>query len=182
MDSNLEGTTALITGACSSIGETTARLLAAASCNTVRAARHEDRPNDLARELGDHALPTLADVTDEGACEKHIEKAVERFGALDVLVNNAGLGNDGSVDGGEPENGRTMFAVKMLFSKYKTTRTALWRPADRRQRRAGQFIVGTGGEPGGKQYGPDDPNMQVKKRNPPASWSSPFALVLTAGT
>ena len=120
MDSNLEGTTAFITGACSSIGETTARLLAAASCKTVRAARHEDRPNDLAREFGDHALPTPADVTDEGACEKLIEKAVERFGALDVLVNNAGLGNDGSVVGGGPENGRTMFAVNASFRVHKT--------------------------------------------------------------
>jgi NADP-dependent 3-hydroxy acid dehydrogenase YdfG len=74
MDSTLEGTRALITGASSSIGETTTRLLAAASCNTVRAARHEDRPDDLARELGDRALPILADVTDEGPCKKLVEK------------------------------------------------------------------------------------------------------------
>ncbi len=80
MDSNLEGKTALITGASSGIGETTARFLAAASCNTVRAARREDRLNDLVRELGDSTLAIPADVTDLSACEKLVGKTVERFG------------------------------------------------------------------------------------------------------
>ena len=66
MDSNLEGKTAVITGASSGIAETASRPPAAAGCNTVLAARREDCPNDLARELGDHAFPIPADVTDEG--------------------------------------------------------------------------------------------------------------------
>ena len=114
MDSNLQGKTALITGASSGIGEATACLLTSASCNTVLAARREDRLHDLARELGNLALPIPNDVTDAAACGLLVEKTVERFGALDVLVNNAGLGNDGSVVGGKPENGRTMFDVNVL--------------------------------------------------------------------
>jgi NADP-dependent 3-hydroxy acid dehydrogenase YdfG len=70
MDSNLEGKTALITGASSGIGEAPARLLAAKGCNTVLAARREDRLNNLAKELGDSALPIPADVTDAAVCEK----------------------------------------------------------------------------------------------------------------
>ncbi len=117
---NLEGKTALITGASSGIGEATARLLAATGCDTVLAARREDRLNDLAKELGDRALPVSADVTDAAACEKLVEKAVERYGALDVLVNNAGLGINGSVAEGDPKNWRTMFDVNVSFRGHKT--------------------------------------------------------------
>jgi NADP-dependent 3-hydroxy acid dehydrogenase YdfG len=119
MDSNLEGRTAPITGASSGIGEATARLLAATGCNTVLAARREDRLNNLAKELGDSALPIPADVTDAAVCEKLVEKAVKRFGALDVLVNNAGLGINGSVVEGEPGNWRTMLDVNTSFREHK---------------------------------------------------------------
>jgi NADP-dependent 3-hydroxy acid dehydrogenase YdfG len=120
MDSKLEGKTALITGASSGIGETTARLLTSAGFNTVLAARREDRLHNLAKELGDSALPIPADVTDATACEKLVEETVERFGTLDVLVNNAGLGINGSVVEGEPENWRTMFDVNVLGVLYAT--------------------------------------------------------------
>ena len=120
MDPNLEGKTALITGASSGIGEATARLLTSAGCNTVLAARRKVRLHNLADELGGSALPIPADVTDAAACEKLVEKAVERFGALDVLVNNAGLGINGSVVEGEPEDWRTMFDVNVLGVLYAT--------------------------------------------------------------
>jgi len=59
------------------------------------------------------------DVTDVADCEKLVEKTVERFGALDVLVNNAGLSINGSVVEGEPENWRTMFDVNVSFRGHK---------------------------------------------------------------
>jgi NADP-dependent 3-hydroxy acid dehydrogenase YdfG len=92
MGVNLEGKSVLITPA---PPRTSAR--------PPPASRREDRLNDLARELGDHALPIPADVSDEEACEKLVEKAVERFGTLDVLVNDAGLGINVLVVEGESE-------------------------------------------------------------------------------
>jgi len=55
---------------------------------------------------------------------------------LDVLINNAGLGNNGSVVEGEPENWRTMFAVNTSFRNHKTARASLRRVALRGRRRA----------------------------------------------
>ena len=135
MDSNLEGKTAPITGASSGIGEATARLLAATGCDTVLAARREGRLNNLAKAFGDHALPIPADVTDAAVCELLVEKAVERFGAINVLVNNAGLGINGSVVEGEPENWRTMFGAKVTPSRGLTQlikERERWSSLDRR--------------------------------------------------
>ena len=113
MNVDLEGKTALVTGASSGIGEATARLLAAAGCSTVLAARRKDRLDHLAQGLGERALPVPADVTDPVACVALVEKALERFGALDVLVNNAGLGLNGSIGEGDPEDWRTMLNVNV---------------------------------------------------------------------
>ncbi len=120
MDENLEGKTAVVTGASSGIGESTARLLVAAGCNTVLVARREDRLERLAAQLGERALPTPADITDPAACEALVERAVERFGSLDVLGNNAGLGINGSISEGDPADWRTMLDVNVLGVLYAT--------------------------------------------------------------
>jgi clavulanate-9-aldehyde reductase len=120
----LAGKTAIVTGASSGIGEATARLLASAGCNVVLAARREDRLNALAAELGEGALATPTDVTDPAACAALVARAVERFGSLEILVNNAGLGLYGSVVEGDPEDWRKMFGVNVLGVLY-TTRAAV---------------------------------------------------------
>ncbi len=99
MSGNLAGKTAIVTGASSGIGEATTRLLVAAGCNTVLAARHEDIACAPSRRSSESApspcRPT--DVTDPAACEGLVESTVERFGSLDALVTNAGPGISGSV-------------------------------------------------------------------------------------
>lgn len=110
----LTGKTAVVTGASSGIGKATARLLAQRGCNVALAARREDRLNSLAAELGDGALAAPTDVTDPAACETLISHAVERFGSVDVLVANAGLGLYGSIPDGDPEDWRRMFEVNVL--------------------------------------------------------------------
>jgi NADP-dependent 3-hydroxy acid dehydrogenase YdfG len=116
----LAGKTAIVTGASSGIGEATARLLAAEGCNVVLAARREDRLSSLAAELGEGALVAPTDVTDPAACAALVARALERFGSLEILVNNAGVGLHGSIPEGDPEDWRTMFEVNVLGVLYAT--------------------------------------------------------------
>jgi NADP-dependent 3-hydroxy acid dehydrogenase YdfG len=126
----LPGKTAVVTGASSGIGEATARLLAQRGCNVALAARREDRLQDLAAELGEGALAVPTDVTDPAACEALVSRAVERFGSVDVLVANAGLGLYGSIPDGNPEDWRRMFEVNVLGVLH-ATRAAVRHMLDR---------------------------------------------------
>jgi NADP-dependent 3-hydroxy acid dehydrogenase YdfG len=120
----LAGKTAVVTGASSGIGEATAQALSREGCNVVLAARREDRLSALAAELGEGALAAPTDVTDPAACAAVVARTVERFGSLEILVNNAGLGLYGSVAEGDPEDWRKMFDVNVLGVLY-TTRAAV---------------------------------------------------------
>ena len=126
----LIGKTAVVTGASSGIGEATARLLAQRGCNLALAARRENRLQDLAAELGEGALAVPTDVTDPTACEALVSRAVERFGSVDVLVANAGLGLYGSIPDGDPEDWRRMFEVNVLGVLH-ATRAAVRHMLDR---------------------------------------------------
>lgn len=90
----LSGKNVLITGASSGIGAAIARTLAEAGANVALAARHEKKLADIAASLPDGGtslvLPT--DVTKEEEIVQAIDRTVETFGSLDVLVNNAGYG------------------------------------------------------------------------------------------
>src|ERR1700749_4258928 len=79
-----------ITGASGGIGEATAELLARRGAQLVLGARRADRIDALAERLGGVALPT--DVTKRADLEALVALARERFGRLDVLVNNGGIG------------------------------------------------------------------------------------------
>jgi NADP-dependent 3-hydroxy acid dehydrogenase YdfG len=120
----LAGKTAVVTGASSGIGEATVRLLAKEGCNVVLAARREDRLRDLVAGLGEGTLAAPTDVTDPAACAALVARTVERFGSLEILVNNAGLGLYGSIVEGDPEDWRRMFDVNVLGVLY-TTRAAV---------------------------------------------------------
>ena len=116
----LAGKTAVVTGASSGIGEATVRRLARERCNVVLAARREDRLHTLAAELGEGVLAAPTDVTDPAACAALVALTVERFGSLEILVNNAGLGLYGSVAEGDPEDWRKMFDVNVPGVLYVT--------------------------------------------------------------
>ncbi len=94
MTSELKDRTAIVTGASSGIGEATARRLAGAGAAVVLAARRRERLEAVRGEIedaGGRALAVAADVTDRAAVGRLVEKARERFGTVDVLINNAGL-------------------------------------------------------------------------------------------
>jgi NAD(P)-dependent dehydrogenase (short-subunit alcohol dehydrogenase family) len=97
----LQGKVALVTGASSGIGRGIARGLARAGAQLVIAARREAKLAEVAGEvaaLGGDVLAVPTDVTDEAAVERLFAATVERFGRLDVLVNNAGAFDGGPID------------------------------------------------------------------------------------
>jgi len=84
--------TIVVTGASGGIGAATATALASRGDHVVLAARRKDELDALARQLGPHACPVVTDVTVRADVERLRERALERFGAIDVWVNNAGRG------------------------------------------------------------------------------------------
>jgi NAD(P)-dependent dehydrogenase (short-subunit alcohol dehydrogenase family) len=85
----LDGRVALVTGASSGLGDRFARVLSAAGASVVVAARRVERLEALASELSDaHVVP--CDLTVDGAPAELVAAAIERYGRLDVVVNNAG--------------------------------------------------------------------------------------------
>lgn len=92
---DLTGKTALITGASSGLGEHFAHVLAAAGANVVVAARRAERLEKLVGELetqGFQALAVTMDVTESESIDAGFAAAEQRFGSVDVLINNAGIG------------------------------------------------------------------------------------------
>jgi len=86
--------TVLVTGASSGIGRETALAFAAAGANLVLVARRTNLLTKLAaevRKLGAEALVAATDVTQPAAVAACFRKAVKRFGAVDIVVNNAGV-------------------------------------------------------------------------------------------
>ena len=89
----LAGKIAIVTGAASGFGEGIARKFVAEGARVVVADRDGDGAGRVARSLGDAALAQRADVTVAADVAAMVAAAVERFGGLDVLVNNAGMGH-----------------------------------------------------------------------------------------
>lgn len=88
----LDARVAIVTGASSGLGDRFARVLHAAGASVVVGARRVDRLDVLAAELGeDRVVPVACDVAVDADCSRLVATAVERFGRLDVLVNNAGI-------------------------------------------------------------------------------------------
>jgi NADP-dependent 3-hydroxy acid dehydrogenase YdfG len=108
VEPQLTGTAALVTGASSGIGAATARRLAQDGACVALVARRRDRLGALAADIdkaGGTALVVEADITDRTQADAAVQQAVERFGRLDTLVNNAGLMLLGPVAGADPRNG-----------------------------------------------------------------------------
>lgn len=87
----------VITGASSGIGAATARTASLAGARLVLAARREDRVRGLADELG-RAIAVRCDVTDQADVGSLVRAALDAFGRIDVLVNNAGQGLQGEIE------------------------------------------------------------------------------------
>jgi NAD(P)-dependent dehydrogenase (short-subunit alcohol dehydrogenase family) len=87
----LEAKTAIVTGASSGIGSAIAEAYAAEGANVVLTGRDADRLGACRTSCGDSALAVPVDLTAEGAPQQVVERAVERFGTVDVVVHSAGI-------------------------------------------------------------------------------------------
>jgi short-subunit dehydrogenase len=106
------GRIAVVTGASSGIGETTARELARRGWSPVLLARREDRLAALAEELG--AEWEVCDVSDRATVDEVAARILERHPAISLLVNNAGIPARGSYLDIEPERIEQVLAVNYL--------------------------------------------------------------------
>jgi NAD(P)-dependent dehydrogenase (short-subunit alcohol dehydrogenase family) len=86
----VDGKVAVVTGASAGLGAQMARALSAAGAQVVVTARRLDRLEALASELGD-ALPVACDLGDIDQMELPVRRAVEAYGKVDILVNNAAM-------------------------------------------------------------------------------------------
>jgi NADP-dependent 3-hydroxy acid dehydrogenase YdfG len=96
MTDKLTGKTVLITGASAGIGQACALALAEEGASLVLTARRHDRLERLSeqvRERGGQAAFVVGDARDEETARQAVATAVTQFGKLDILINNAGMGN-----------------------------------------------------------------------------------------
>ncbi len=121
---DLHGRTAVITGASSGIGDAAARLLAEEGVHVVLAARRRERLDALAADLGEAATVVQTDVADPAQVQALFGLVRERFGGLDLLFNNAGLGISAPFTESDPADWKTMIDAN-LYGVLNCTRAAI---------------------------------------------------------
>jgi len=87
---NLDGKTALITGASRGIGAAAAQAFADAGANVVLVARSAKAIDAIAADIGDRAIAVTADVADFASVQAAVDRAISHFGSLDIFIGNAG--------------------------------------------------------------------------------------------
>jgi NAD(P)-dependent dehydrogenase (short-subunit alcohol dehydrogenase family) len=111
----LDGRVALVTGASSGLGARFAHVLGSAGASVVVAARRADRLEALASELDD-ALAVPGDMTRQEDRERLVDAALERYGRIDVLVNNAGVGTPEPAESESPERFADVLDINLTAS------------------------------------------------------------------
>ncbi|MGW2836121.1 SDR family oxidoreductase [Streptomyces sp. NPDC001286] len=108
---NLAGRTAVVTGAASGIGEAVAVLLAAQGTRVALLARRRERLDAVVEKIradGGQALAVAADVTDDGSVDAAVERIHTEYGAVDLVVNAAGVMLPNPVDDGRIDEWQRM--------------------------------------------------------------------------
>ncbi len=125
-----------ITGCSTGLGRAFAQAVLARGDNAVVTARDVRAVQDLAEAHPGTALALAVDVTDDDQVSTAVAAAQERFGGIDVLVNNAGYGYRAAVEEGEDEAVRQLFETH-VFGPVRTTKAVL---PGMRARRSGTIV------------------------------------------
>ncbi len=123
----LENKVAIITGASSGIGKATAELFAEEGAAVFITEIDEQQLNEVVEEItakGMQAAGMVADVTDPAKVSEVFERAVEQFGGIDILINNAGVVDGDAIDEIEDERMQAIFDVN-YFGPARYVREAL---------------------------------------------------------
>ncbi|MGW5193651.1 oxidoreductase [Kribbella sp. NPDC004138] len=137
----------LVTGSSRGLGRALTEAVLAAGDRVVGTARKPEQLDDLAARYGDQLRAVALDVTDAGAARAAVRTAVEVFGGLDVVANNAGYANSASIEEMADDDFRAQVETN-LFGVVNVTKAAL--PVFREQR-SGHFLQfsSIGGRAGG---------------------------------
>ncbi|MBE7212046.1 MAG: SDR family NAD(P)-dependent oxidoreductase [Gluconacetobacter diazotrophicus] len=142
-----------ITGCSTGFGRELARLVIERGWRAAVTARDLAKVSDLAEADADRVLPLALDVTDQDGIDRGVRQAIERFGRIDVLVNNAGYGYQSSVEEGEEHEIRAQFDAN-VFGLFALTRAVL--PGMRTNKRGHVInitsVAGLVGFPGSGYY------------------------------
>ena len=114
----------LITGSSRGLGKALAQAVLAAGHKLVATARNPAQLADLVERYGDHVRAVALDVTDERAANNAVRAAVDAFGKLDVLANNAGYGDVGSIEDTPLADFRAQIETN-LFGVINVTKAAI---------------------------------------------------------
>ncbi len=128
---DVNGRTVFITGAARGIGAETARRLHGKGANVALVGLEPERLQALAAELGDRAAAFEADVTDYEALERAVSATVERFGAIDVGIANAGIAFTGPLATAPIEQVERTLAVNFL-GVWRTDRALIGQIVERK--------------------------------------------------
>lgn len=124
----VEGKTVIITGGANGIGEAAVRLFMDAGANVVIADYNEEAGmrllNDLGPSAGERGLFVACNVADPASVQHLMEKTLERFGAIEVLINNAGITRDAMLLKMSPEQWRDVIDVNLTGVFYCTRHAA----------------------------------------------------------
>jgi short-subunit dehydrogenase len=130
-----------ITGASKGLGREIVTLLAAENCKLALIARSEKDLSELTSELrktGTNCEYFICDVTDDKQVSETIQKVLEKFGQIDVLINDAGLWIEGKIEENDPKKVKSVFDVVALGTIYTTIATI---PQMKKQKQGIIFIV-----------------------------------------
>src|SRR5439155_8248792 len=124
MAGRLDGKTAIVTGATEGIGAAVARLFRAEGARQVLVARRPEPGRQLVSELGEDCARFLAaDVAEEATAKAAVQEAVDAFGRLDILVNNAAVDFVHEIAGTTREDLERVFASN-FFGAFAMLREA----------------------------------------------------------
>ncbi len=140
MDLGLQGKVAIINGGSKGIGRASAILLAEEGCEIGICARNQDGMDDAAKEIGDKTgkkvLTVQADTNQEADARNFIQKSIDHFGHVDILVNCAGSSPGGTLN--ELAEADWMESLNLKFMGYVRCTTAV--VPHMRQRKSGRIV------------------------------------------